>query len=282
MYHLKLRSIFAFIFIITITSCSPTFVDIPTETILPTATFLPFSPTSTNIPYTSTINTATVSPDTVFTCENSKSTSLMTEEQLTAILNHDYNFIYTSDNKSSENIYSINRADTLCAGEKGSAVGKIVSGFVVSVDQPSGEAYSQQGVVTSRYLQVRFFDIHGKEHDYWLQFSGLTPQLDQFQIVSWENPISNEENVFEIFLHVKNSDGTESIANVSDILTNQLIKANDQFIAIIYVGNYDGEKINTTDSLFQFIQAVEGKASFPSPSDVFILQAGALLVPGHP
>lgn len=229
------------------------------------------------------VDNSTNTSDAAFICENVQLTSPMTKEQMTALENRNYNFIYTSENKTSKNIYSINRADTLCAGERNSSVGKIVSGFIVGINQPKDKEYPQDiNGITYRYLRVRFIDRDGKEFDYWLQISGLTPDLDKFQIVSWQKPISNTENIFDIFAGMKNSDGTESVSPVSDIISQQLVKVNDQFIAIVHVGNYDGEKVNTTEMLYRFIQAVEGKAPFPSSAEGYRLMAGALLVSSHP
>jgi hypothetical protein len=220
----------------------------------------------------------------------------MTENQLEYIGNHAYNFIYVSEEKNIQSVYSLNRVDTVCS--EGYPAGnfnvwKVVSGFIVDINQPNKDLYYPGGTNTGGgsfvniYAKARFISQDGKEHDYWLQLQGNPPGY-WFQLVQWNKPISESKNqieltAMEVLATEKNGDGTNSYIDANTIIPDGLLKVNDQFVAILYAGYTSKDAAFTTsDVMKQFVNALEGEAEFPNAPDGFFLPVQAMIVPSRP
>lgn len=220
----------------------------------------------------------------------------MTKSQLEYIGNHAYNFIYVSDEKNIESVYSLNRADTVCS--EGFPTGnfnvwKVVSGFIVDINQPNKDLYDPGGTNTGGgsfvniYAKARFISQDGKEHDYWLQLQG-NPPGHWFQLVQWDKSISESKNqigltAMEVLATEKNGDGTSSYVDANTIIPDGLLKVNDQFVAIVYAGYTNRDAGFTTSYVMkQLVNAIEGEAEFPNALDGFFLPVQAIIVPSRP
>jgi len=226
--------------------------------------------------------------------------SSLTDNQMEYLQSHPSNFLYASNEKSTHNIYSVNRADIVCGpGYYASSpttqnMWRVVSGFIVDVEQPQESLYHRGGEVTEGawfvniYAKARFLSQDGGEHDYWLQLTGNPPGY-WFHLVQWDRMISESENesgltVGKILMREKNGDGTSSYIDASTMIPNRLLRVNDQFIAMIYIGTTDGDSglIAYSQNLQQFIHAIEGKAEFPIAPEGFFLRVQAMIVPSTP
>jgi hypothetical protein len=220
----------------------------------------------------------------------------MTESQIEYLQNRAYNFLYTTDVKSIENIYSLNRADTVCSPGYPTGnfnVWKVVSGFIVDLKQPNQDLYNPGGEnigggnFVNIYAKARFVSQDGQENDYWLQLTGNPPDY-WFQLVQWDKSISESKNrsgltAMDILATEKNGDGTSSYLDANTMIPNGLLNVNDQFVAILYVGyTTSDEGFMTNDVMKQFVNAVEGKAEFPIVPDGFFLPVQAMIVPSRP
>jgi len=231
-------------------------------------------------------------------CVGIETSKPMTESQFEYIGSHAYNFFYVNDEKSLRNVYSLNRADTVCSQYYGSTSGnfdvwKVVSGFIVDIKQPNQDLYYSGGVNTAGgsfvniYAKARFISQDGKEHDYWLQLQGNPPEY-WFQLVQWDKSISESKNksgltAMDILATEKNGDGTSSYIDANTMIPNGLLKVNDQFVAIVRTGyTSSDEGFMTNDVMKQFVNAVEGKAEFPIAPDGFFLPVQAMIVPSRP
>lgn len=265
----------------------------PTESALSTS--IPSTTPSLTPKSTSTI---ALSQTPLPPCVDTEISSPMTESQIEYFQSHAYNFLYSSDEQSIDNIYSVNRADIVCSQYYGSPSGnftvwKVVSGFIIDVNQPDENLYYPGGTNTAGgsfvniYAKARFISQEGSEHDYWLQLQGNPPGY-WFQLVQWDESISESRNqpgltAMEILATGKNGDGSSSFIDANMMIPNGLLKAKDQFVAVLYAGYInDDEGVKSSDLLEQFANAVEGKAKFPIAPEGFFLSVQAMIVPSRP
>lgn len=296
MYRYKLRNLLFAIFVLGffVTGCQPKDISITSKesslsSLIPSATLSPTpKSTSTFAP------SQTPSPS----CVDIEISAPMTDSQVKYLESHTYNFLYAKNEKNVNSIYSVNRADIVCSQYQGSTSGnfdvwKVVSGFIIDINQPNKDLYypggtnSGGGNFVNIYAKARFISQDGTEHDYWLQLQGNPPGY-WFQLVQWDKSIAeskkqSEITAMDIFLSGKNGDGTSSYIDANTMIPNSLLKVNDQFIAIIYVGyTTKDEGFMTTDITKQFINAIEGKTEFPITSDGYFLPVQAIIVPSRP
>lgn len=231
-------------------------------------------------------------------CADIEISKPMTESQFEYIGSHAYNLFYVNDEKSFKNVYSLNRADTVCSQYYGSTSGnfdvwKVVSGFIVGLEQPDKDLYHRGGEVTEGarfvniYAKARFISQAGKEHDYWLQLTGNPPGY-WFQLVQWDKPISASKaqlglTAMDILATGKNSNGTNSYIDANTMIPNRLLRVNDQFVAVVSVGYTNSDEgFIASDTMQQFVNALEGEASFPIVPEGFFLRVQAMIVPSRP
>jgi hypothetical protein len=227
-------------------------------------------------------------------CVDTQYTTPMTAAQVDYLANHQFHFIYSSAGRQPDSIFSINRADTFCSPGYGEFnnpnVWKIVSGFIISLDQPDKSIYfpGNNDEFTHVYAKALFLNRDGKEYEYWLKITGYPP-TQWFQLVHWGEWIAEDINqegmqIEEIFSSEMNSDGTRSYVDARTILSQGLLQKDDQFVAIIYMGAVDRSGIyhsNFDKGLInkQFIDAIEGKGDFPIPYPSYYLEIQAILIP---
>jgi hypothetical protein len=251
-----------------------------------TFTFIAAGCERESIPYVSVTQTLSSS------CVDVEVSKPITKSQYKYIADQAYNFLYINDETIIKNIYSLNKADTVCS--TGSPdVWKVVSGFIVDLNQPNKALYYPGGKNTGDgnfayiYAKARFIDQDGKAHDYWLQFQGNPPGY-WFELAQWDKPVSESKNrpgltAMKILATGKNSDDTSSYIDANRIIPDGLLKLNDQFIAVVHVGYINGDEgFTSTDTLKQFVNAVEGKGKFPVAPDGFFLPVQAMIVSSRP
>ncbi|GEM_PF-5561814 len=283
--------------VFTLTSCGVT-VSKTTQIPVTTATISPTKPPSATPPQPTSTITPTLTPTPA--CVDVEISAPMTDSQIEYIQKHAYNVFYSNNEKSMDSIYSVNRADTVCGPGYGYGdspktynVWKVVSGFIVDLKQPDKDLYNRGGVNTGGgnfvniYAKARFISQDGKEHDYWLQLTGNPPGY-WFQLARWDKAISESKSqsgltATEILATEKNGDGTSSYLDANIMLTNGLLKVNDQFVAILLVGYTSSDKgFTTSDIMKQFVNAFEGKVEYPTVPEGFFVSVQAMIVPSKP
>ena len=280
--------------VVVLTSCNA-FLLKPTQTPSPTSTKLPTHPPSTtpsSTPQPTLPITPTPTP--IPACIDVEISSPMTNNQIEYLQGNEYTFIYATDEKSVDDIYSLNKADTVCS--RGYPTGnfnvwKVVSGFIVDLDQPDKELFDPGSINTADvgfvniYAKARFISQEGIKYEYWLQLTGNPPNY-WFQLVQWDEPISESTDqpgltAMGIFATEKNSDGTSSYIDANTMISDGLLEVNYQFVAIIYIGttNSDSGFQATSATVGQFVDAIEGKSEFPRAPEGFFLPVQAMIVP---
>lgn len=263
----------------------------PTETLIPIQQLL-ITPTPS---FTQTPSfTPTPKSPVVAYCTSKNISVPLTESQIAFLEKSNYEFLLSSSVYTINNIYPINRAETICGpiyktqdGVDTANVFKVISGFIIDTNAPNKNIYDPGGKnFANVYIKVRFVAQDGSGHDYWMRLPGFPPD-QTFQVVRWNQPIDTQQ-IMDIFRKEKSADGTEAYVDVRSIIPNQLLKVNQQFIALILAGTADNNTASLSgiglygDTENKFLDALEGKADFPSAPEGFYLEANALIVPMQP